>query len=175
MIDRVALSFDRDFSTKVYNALYNNFATLDATFGIAGAYSESAMTDLVAHTEAATGKNVIMIGTKAALKNVNMAVVSDSMKETYSNLGYYGKFYDTPMMVVKQNHTPGTYDFQISDKDIYLMPVNTKPIKTVFKGENYVAQNDPMNDAAFQMEYKYFMEYGIGIVLNEQYGHYRLP
>jgi hypothetical protein len=175
MIDKVALSFDRDFSTKVYNALYDNFASLDSTFTVSGSYSESEMTDIITDTEAATGKSVIMIGTKAALKNVGMQVVSDSMKETYGNLGFYGKFYDTPMMVIKQNHIPGTYTRQISDKDIYLMPVNTKPIKVVFQGENYIAQNEALNDDAFQMEYKYFMAYGIAIILNEVYGHYRLP
>jgi hypothetical protein len=175
MIDKVALSFDRDFSTKIYNALYNNFASLDSAFTVNGAYSESQMMDIIAHTEAATGKSVVMLGTKAALRNVGMAVVSDSMKEAYSNLGYYGKFYDTPMMVIKQNHTPGTYTFQLSDKDIYLMPIPTKPIKAVFEGENYIAQNDALNDDAFQMEYKYFMAYGLGVLLNEQYAHYRLP
>jgi hypothetical protein len=33
MIDTVALSFKRDYATKVYNALYNNFSALPATFG----------------------------------------------------------------------------------------------------------------------------------------------
>lgn len=175
MIDKVATSFDRDFSTKVYNALYNNFASLDTTFTVSGAYSESEMTSIIEDVESATGKDVIMIGTKSALRNVNMAVVSDSMKEAYSNLGFYGKFYDTAMMVVKQNHIPGTYTRQISDKDIYLMPVSTTPIKVVFSGENYVSQNEAMNDDAFQMEYKYFMAHAIGVILNEVYGHYRLP
>jgi len=175
MIDKVATSFDRDFGTKVYNALYNNFTSLVATFGISGAYSETSMIDLIAHVESATGKKAVMVGTKAALRNVGTAVVSESMKETFSQLGYYGSFYGTPMMEVKQNHIAGTFTFQISDKDIYIMPMPTQPIKAVFEGDDIVMQGNPLDNAMLQVGYFFGMRYGLGIMMTEEYGHYRLP
>lgn len=170
MIDKVATSFDRDISTRIYNALYNNYSNVNSAFKLTG-FSENTFLDLISHVEAATGKNAVIMGTKSALRMIGKSVVSEQDKEKYSQLGYYGDFYGTPAIQIPQNHTPGTYNFQLSDKDLYVMPVDSTPIKMVYTGETYIAQNDALENEAFQMEYKYFVDFGIAIVLNEMYGH----
>ena len=72
-------------------------------FPAAGAYDEEELLDLISHVEAAAnGKPASIIGTKKAVRNLAPIYSgTDSERDIY-NLGYYGKFYGTPVVVAPQ-------------------------------------------------------------------------
>jgi len=81
MVNRVARSFNVKIKNDIYNAIYNSFSDLNATYGISAAYDEATLTELAQHVEAATDSDVIVFGTKAALAKVAPSTVSDKMRD----------------------------------------------------------------------------------------------
>lgn len=173
LVTRVSASFQQKVFNDIYVGFKNGFSSLPATFAISGAYDEGGLVDLVQHVEAASGAATI-IGTKNALRNVTTANVSEKAKEVMNDQGYFGVFNGTPMMALKQVHTPGTFNFALTDKDIYVVPGGIKPIKFVNEGETWMfdSQNTEGDES---MEYMIKQRYGINIVISSYFGIYRLP
>ena len=175
MIGKVSKSFERDFANRIYNTFVGNFANLVAPFQIGAiGFDEATMATLIENVEAATGKEAIILSTKSGLRNITSAVVSESMREDYNELGYFGKFLGTDMLEIKQSHIPNTFNFQITNNDIFVVPADIKPVKAVFEGDDIMLMGDPMSNQDLTQEFMYAMRYGIGISMATQYGVYRL-
>ena len=102
-INKVAESFRQKLLNDVY-ALWSNASAQDfggvTYFPAAGAYDEDELLDLIAHVEAAAGgKAATIIGTKKAIRNLDVTPLGDKAKEDLYNMGYAGKFYGTPVVV----------------------------------------------------------------------------
>ena len=100
-INKVAESFRQKLLNDVY-ALWSNASAQDfggvTYFPAAGAYDEDELLDLIAHVEAAAGgKAATIIGTKKAIRNLDVTPMGDKAKEDLYNMGYAGKFYGTPV------------------------------------------------------------------------------
>lgn len=132
-INKVAESFQQKLLNDIYT-LWTG-ATADqfggATyFPAAGAYDEDELLDLVSHVEAAAGgKQATIIGTKKALRNLKESIQSDGAKDELHNMGYYGKFYGTPVVAVPQRHKVGSTEFVMDDDTITIIAGDDKPIK----------------------------------------------
>lgn len=171
MIEKVGLSFRRQILDDVYS-LWASVTANDvggaAYFPVAGAYSESALLDVVAHVEAATGKPATILGTKKALRKLNSSitnVMSNVAKEDIYNFGYMGKFYGTPVVAVPQRHQAGSTSFVFSDTAIDIVAGDEKPIKVVYEGNPLIIPGNPANNADLTQEYVYGEKYGVGLVL----------
>lgn len=180
-IDKVAESFRQKLLNDIY-ALWSG-ATADQLGGVtyfpaAGSYDEDDLLDLISHVEAAAGgKKATIVGTKKAVRNLKGSVVADSAKEDLYNLGYYGKFYGTPVVITPQRHMIGSTDFVMEDDVITIIAGDDKPIKVVYEGDPIVLMGDPMANADFTHEYLYGEKYGMGIVLaghNAGIGRYEM-
>lgn len=180
-IAKVAESFRQKLLNDIY-ALWSGATATQlggtAYFPTAGAYNEDALLNVIAHVEAAAGgKRATIIGTKKGVRHLAASIQSDSAKEDLYNLGYYGKFYGTPVVVTPQRHKYGTTDFVLDDDVLTIVAGDDKPIKVVYEGNPIVLMGDPMKNADMTQEYFYAEKYGMGIVLaggNAGVGRYEM-
>lgn len=169
-IQKVAESFRKKLLDDIY-ALWST-ATADdfggtTYFPAAGAYDEDTLMDLVAHVEAASGgKQATIIGTKKGVRNLAPSIQgTDSERDIY-NMGYYGKFYGTPVVVTPQRHKVNSTDFIFPDNILTVIAGDDKPIKCVYEGQSTVLLGGPTKNKDFTQEYLYGEKYGMGIVLS---------
>ena len=180
-INKVAESFRQQLLNDIYT-LWSGVTATDfggvTYFPTAGAYDEDELLDLIAHVEAAAnGRTATIIGTKKAVRNLAPSIQgSDSESDIY-NLGYYGKFYGTPVMVTPQRHKIGSTEFTLDDNILTIIAGDDKPIKCVYEGNPIVLMGDPMTTGDLTQEYLYGEKYGMGIVLaggNAGIGRYEI-
>lgn len=186
MIGKVSESFQRDILNEIYSLWVASTTPAAVTggsamgsavyFPAAGSYSEDALLDLIAHVEAATGKEATITGTKKALRNLRESIQSDGAKDELHNYGYYGKFYGTPCVALPQRHKVGSTDFILNDKVINVVAGDSKPIKFVYEGDPIIIPGDPLQNADLTQEYVYGQKYGCGLVLagNAGFGCYTM-
>lgn len=183
MIARVQKSFQNQMQNDIY-ALWNG-ATADQLGGavyypgysVAGTYDEDTLLDLVAHVEAAAGgkRATILCTAKAARKLAPSIQGADSKSDLY-NLGWYGKFYGTPVVVTPQRHAIGTTNFILDDNIFTVVATDDKPLKFVYEGDPLMIPRDPFLNMDLTQEYVYADRYGLGIVLagNTGLGRYKI-
>ncbi len=180
-INKVAESFRKKLLDDIYTlwstATADNFGG-ETYFPVAGAYSEDALLDLIAHVEAAAGgKTATIIGTKKVLRNLNLTPLGDKAKDDLYNMGYAGKFYGTPVVATPQRHKVNSTQFVFPDNIITIVAGDDKPIKCVYEGQSTVLLGDPTQNRDFTQEYFYGERYGLGIVLaggNAGIGRYQI-
>jgi hypothetical protein len=168
-IDKVAESFRQ----KMLNDIYTLWSGATAAqlggvtyFPVAGSYDEDDLLDVISHVEAAAGgKPATIVGTKKAIRNLKESIQADSAKEELHSLGYYGKFFGTPVVVTPQRHQVGSTSFVLEDDVLTIIAGDDKPIKFVYEGDPIVLMGDPTTNADFTQEYLYGEKYGLGIVL----------
>lgn len=175
-----------DNLTKAYraeklNGMYTTFAGitsatpgLDSTYVTGGTYDEDKVLELVDHVEASTGKTATIFGTRPALRKCVSAVLSDSAKDDYFNLGFYGKLAGTPLVRIKNRHAVGTSKFIFPDNKLYVIASDDKPIKHVTEGEAYILEKDGATNSDMTMEYLFTEKYGNALMVNEKMGVFEL-
>lgn len=174
-VDKVAKSFKEKILSDAYKALddiTNNTIGLDSNYVVASnaAGAENALLQLIAHVEAATGRTARVYGTKAALRKVPNAVMSDEAKSDLYNIGYFGKFNGNEMVCLRQVHTPGTSNFVMNDNKIYVIAGSDKPIKVVNEGEGIMFENEPTDNNDLTKEYVYGQPAGTAVICAEKMG-----
>ena len=168
-IQKVSESFRQKLLNDIYtlwtSATANDFG--GATyFPAAGAYDEDALIELINHVEAAAGgKTATIIGTKKALRNLAPSIQGVDSKSDLYNMGYYGKFYGTPVVATPQRHKVNSTEFVMDDNVITIIAGDDKPIKCVYEGQSVVLLGDPTSNKDFTQDYLYGEKYGMGIVL----------
>lgn len=168
-INKVSESFRQKLLNDIY-ALWSGATATDfgSTYFItaAGAYDEDELLDLIAHVEAAAGgKQATIIGTKKAVRNLAPSIQGADSRGDLYNMGYYGKFYGTPVVVTPQRHKVGTTEFTFDDDVLTVIAGDDKPIKCVYEGSPIVLMGDPMTNGDLTQEYLYGEKYGMGIIL----------
>ena len=168
-IDKVAESFRQKMLNDIYT-LWGNATATDfggvAYFPAAGSYSEDDLLDVISHVEAAAGgKTATIVGTKKALRALKESIQSNGAKDELHNLGYYGKFFGTPVVAIPQRHKIGSSNFVFEDDVLTIIAGDDKPIKFVYEGDPLVIMGTPANNADLTQEYFYGEKYGLGIVL----------
>ena len=177
MINKVAESFQQKILNDIY-AVWSNVTSAQiggATYWVSsGSYSESALLDMIAHVEAASGgKQATILGTKKALRTLAPSIDGNSnslqgeqSKSDIYNMGYYGKFYGTPVMAIPQRHQVGTTTFVLPDDVLTIVAGDARPIKFVYEGDPLVIMGDPKTNGDLTQEYFFGEKYGVGIVLD---------
>lgn len=179
-IQGVSESFRKKLLDDIY-ALWNA-ATADnfggATyFPTAGTYDEDALLDVIAHVEAAAGgKQATIIGTKKAVRKLKPSIEGAESRSDLYNMGYYGKFYGSPVVVTPQRHKINSTDFVFDDNTLTVIAGDEKPIKCVYEGQSTIILGDPTKNKDLTQDYFYGEKYGMGIVLaggNAGIGRYK--
>ena len=173
------------FRQKLLNDIYTLWTTATSDdfggttyFPAAGAYDEDALVELIGHVEAAAGgKPATIIGTKKGLRNLAPSIQGAESKSDLYNMGYYGKFYGTPVVVTPQRHKTGSTEFVLDDNVLTIIAGDDKPIKCVYEGQSTILLGDPTKNMDFTQDYFYGEKYGMGIVLaggNAGIGRYEI-
>lgn len=180
-IQKVSESFQKKILDDIYSLWIS--ATADdfggtTYFPAAGAYDEDTLLDLISHVEAAAnGRPATIIGTKKAIRNLAPAIQGNDSERDIYNLGYYGKFYGTPVVALPQRHKDNSTDFVFSDNLLTVIAGDDRPIKFVNEGKSTVLMGDPMQNMDLTQTYMYGEKYGLGIVLaggNAGIGRYEM-
>lgn len=158
MINKVAESFRQKILNDIYTcwegASSNEFGTL--YFPAAGSYAANTLLDMVAHVEAAAGgKPATIIGTKKALRRIAPDIQAEASKDDLYNMGYYGKFYGTPVVAIPNRHKVGSTNFVMDDNTLTVIAGDEKPIKFVYEGDPLVIMGDPLKNQDLTQELKY--------------------
>lgn len=175
LVENVARSYENKIQTNIYNAIYDSYSQLGSTYAVSGTFSEAQLDELIAHVEAATGMEAMILGTKAALAKINYGAESEKAKQAKNDFGFYGNFHGTDMMVIRQTHKAGTHDFAIDNGFILVVPKNPdKMVKLVLEGDSMIIEGDGTNRKDLQREYTFIKKAGIAVLSSSKYGIYRL-
>lgn len=178
-IERVSQSFMQDTRMRILSAfegIATNTAGLNSTYVKSGSYDSAVLLEIIEHVEAATGKTATIFCTRAGARKLTDATVgaAESSKESIYSVGFYGKFYGTPIVTMKQAHKVGTDDFAINDNKIYVIAADDKPIKYVTEGSGLLVERQATDNADLTTEYLYAEATGVGIICNEKMGVYTI-
>ena len=177
-VDKVAKAFKNKLLAMIYTTFTGiNASTvgLSGTYVKTGVYDEETLLGIVEHVEAATGKNAIIVGTKAALRKCTTASASAEVAKTdLYNIGYYGKLASVPMVGIKNKHAVGTENFIFADDVVYVLASDDKPIKVVREGEGYITDEDGSANADMPLMYTYKEKFGVGLIVNGKLGKYTI-
>lgn len=178
MIDIVARSYENKIQTEIYNSVYNSFDQINATYRASGTFTEATLNDLIAHVEASTGAEAVIMGTKSALARVDydpaLNLVSDNMRDERNRIGYLGIYNGTPLVEIKNSHKPATTNWAIDNNFLIIAPTGLNPfVKLVYEGDSIVEEvAEGRKD--MQREYRFIKKAGFNVLVSENYGIYRL-
>lgn len=182
--NRFIAKVSESFRQKLLNDIYGLWSNASASdFGgtayfTAGSYDEDELLKLISHVEAAAnGRKATIIGTKVGLRKLAPAIEGNESKADLYNMGYYGKFYGTPVAVVPQRHKIGSTDFVHDDNLLTVVAGDDKPIKCVYEGQSTIIPGDLFKNQDLTQDYLYGEKYGMGIILaggNAGIGRYKM-
>ena len=136
-------------------------------FVVSGTYDEEDLMDLVDLVEAKSGASAIIYATKKGARKLTSTVQSDAAKDDLYNIGYYGKFFGTPVVAINQRIKPGTNSLLFDDNVITVAASVGKPIKLVLEGDPIINMDNPLNNPDLTQNYLYGQKYGVGFMLSE--------
>lgn len=177
-IDDVGKSYQQG----VMNDIYTCFSGVTAEdiggtsfFPAAGTYDEEQLLDVIAHVEATSGKDAIVVGTSKALRKLAPSIQGVESKSDLYKTGYYGNFYGHATVALPQRHKVGTTDFIFPDDTIHVIATESKPIKFVTEGSSIIKLTDAMDNADMTQEYEFYDAYGLAFVTggNDGIGRYQ--
>ncbi|ALA47839.1 hypothetical protein ABE137_12655 [Brevibacillus laterosporus] len=175
LVENVARSYDNKIQNLIYDAVYNSYNQLGSTYAVSGSFTEQKLDELIAHVEASTGMEAMILGTKAALAKINYGTASEKSKQEKNDFGFYGNFHGTPMMVIKQAHKVGSTEFAIDNSFLMVVPKTPdKMVKLVLEGDSMIIEGDGSNRKDMQREYTFIKKAGIAVLSSAKYGIYRL-
>lgn len=169
IIDRVGRSIVKKQYDDIFTAwtgLVNNSGS--TYIPASGSYSEVVLLELCEHVEVNNGQTPVIMGTRAALRKVTTATVSETAKEDMYNMGYYGNFNGIPMVRINQIHKTNTDSFLLPDNQLYIIGINTKPIKYVNEGEALIVPPTYGMNADFSEDYLFVNNAGIQVIIPDK-------
>lgn len=175
LIDKVAESFNKKITDDIYASIVSAFNGLVAPYAANGTFAEAKLAEIIDHIEAVTGKKAYVLCSKQAARKITgvKGADSNSAKEDLYAMGYFGHFYTTPIIVMQNGHKVGTTDF-ILGNDLYIVAGEDKFVKFVTEGETLIIPAEALANADLSQEYFMSMQYGVSVVMCEQFGCYKL-
>lgn len=175
LIDKVAESFQKKINNDIYAAVKAGFDGLVSPYKESGSFDESKLTAIIDHVEAATGKKAFILGSKQAVRKITGVKGADSTsaKEDLYAMGYFGHFYTTPIIVMKNAHKVGSTDFVLGN-DLYIVASDDKFVKFVTEGDTLIIPGDALSNSDLSQEYFMAERYGISVIFAEAFGEYAL-
>lgn len=175
LTDKVYKSINKYIQDRLYAQFQNVSNSVPSEFSASG-NSEDALGKLCDLVQAAGGYGSLTIaGTKAALRKL-VDIVPDktfanSQKEAKANTGSIGDWEGNKLMVIPQTLKSGTFELALSDKQLFIMGGDVKPIKLEFIGDtrsDMDTTGKKYNDMTMDMQVQTCM--GIGMLLPPYFG-----
>ena len=177
-----AKSIVKAITEEAYAEIMNASSQVPATsqFNKTGALSsvtKDTFDTLIEDVAAANGTDVMIVGSKTALKKLNgLALVNwiaDSQKEAYAETGYMGTYEGTALMAIPQRFTDNTLTKKLIDNDkLLIMPVvpDNKFIKLVDYGEVTLEVTERGKTKNDMQSFEIQREMGVGVIISRYFG-----
>jgi hypothetical protein len=129
---------------------------------------------MLAHVEASNGVRPTLVGTSVALQKlqgISTIALSDGMAEAKNNIGYLPVWKGYTCMEISQGHKIGTFEFTMSNTDIYAVTGGDKLVKMVLEGTTEVKEiSDGTTNADRSVEHTVAFKAGAGVAYNKMIG-----
>lgn len=179
-INKVKISFENKINGEVYTSFMNASNYLPAEFKETGTFSENKMLEICGHVSASCGNTPItIIGTRTGLNKMTGTIstdwVSEDMKNAKNLQGMVSHWNGIQCMPIQNVHKANTFDFELDDNKLLIVPTNTKPIKLVNEGDSLIKEvSDGKTNMDMSLEYEYQKKMGIGVIFNTMYGAFTM-
>lgn len=173
VVTKVADSYSKKIAEEVSNALFNSYNAIDPMFKYTGTYNEDQILRVCQNIEALYGSAVI-VGTKSALRPLKPSYVGDATKDQYNVLGHVGIFNGYETVALQQSFKAGTYDFNLSDTDLLVLPaLSNKFVKIVTEGTPIII-DEQNKQGDLSIEHTFIQKAGVAVSYTDKYGMIRL-
>lgn len=186
-VQTIAASFVNDTQKLAYDSIAAAAEALPGgdVFVKTGALSASTkdkFDELIENVSAANNSNVVIYGTKTALKKISnfyngaADFVADSQKEAIASTGRLGTYEGTQMIEIPQRFKIGSYEKLFDNTKLYVLPVTEdKFIKFVDEGETEIFEVSDKGDLQDDFQtYEVRRNYGVGVVLGRMFGQWTI-
>lgn len=168
VVDKVYKSMNKYMMDRIYAQFQSASDAIPNEFTRSG-NSLAELADLCDFVATANGSDVTIAGTKPALRKVADLVpdklFADSQKEARANTGTIGSWEGIDLMVIPQTFKSGTFEFALSDKDVFVIAGDSKPIKLELIGDTRTMEDmtGKRNDGSVDMQIQ--TKFGMGLLL----------
>lgn len=185
-IERVSASFIAYAQGLAYSAIYGAAAKLPAQFAITGSLEKDKFDTLIEDVATANSSDVIIVGTKVALKKINsfyggngVAIdwIAETQKESVANTGRLGIYEGTAIMEVPQRFAINDTTTKLVDNNVLLVLPRTEDrlVKFVDEGETEIIEQTDKGDNADDFQtYEISRRIGADVVLGQYFGCYTI-
>lgn len=190
LIDKIAEAYIRDIQDKTYAAVYGASAKLPQTdlwigTGALGSATKDKFDAIIEAVGAANNSNVIIMGTKSALKQITKLAdvdwASASQKESIADSGRLGSYEGTTLIEVPQRFKIGGTEMRsdqylVDNKMLLILPTtDNKFVKFVDEGDTEIFEvtNKADNMDDFNT-HEVKRVYGSEVVLGNYFGKWTL-
>lgn len=175
MVENIRASYESHIRLDVYNKFVATYPTISAPYSVTGSVTVNALSELIAHVEAATGRGAVIVGTKTALGKVPVEHLTEKAKESKNTIGYYGSFQQTPMKVLRQGYKEFTTDWALDNNKLIVLPdAEVKPVKVLLEGDTIIMEKGPENFLDERIEYMFKKKTGVAVLQTIKYGVYNI-
>lgn len=185
LINKISEAFIEDVQAKTYAAVYGAVEQLpnQSRFNKTGVLSEttkSAFDELVSDVAAANNAEVVIMGTKLALKKINVLADvdwrSDGQKEAVANSGRLGTYDGTELIEIPQRFAYNDMNTKLfSDNMLLIVPKGEdRFVKFIDKGDTEILEEgENKGDLADDFRtYEVQREYGVGVTVGNYFGRW---
>lgn len=183
MVDKVAEAFMKHIQDMVFTAVYaaSDEIPASAPLKITGdldADLKGEFDELIENVEVANDSEVVIMGTKTALKRLNNLTdvkwIADSQKESIANLGRLGSYEGTTLMEIPQRLKIGSFEKLIPNDTLLIMPItNDKFVKFYDEGEIFIRSITEKGDLKDDFQtYEVQRAYGCKVILGQYFGRW---
>ena len=181
-IQKIYEAFDKKVNDMVYTSLMEAGSKVLPTdqftkTGELSSTTKDSLIELIEDVQAATGDEVVIMGTKAALSKLNAVTdvnwISSGMKEERHTTGKLGIWEGTRLVEIPQRFAPNDKTTKLVDnKKLLIMPVaDNRFIKIYNEGESQIREvNDSATNMDMTIEYEYQMKMGVATIIGKKFG-----
>ena len=181
-VQKIYEAFDKKVNDMVYSSLMEAGKKVLPTSqfnktGELNASTKDSLIELIEDVQAATGDEVVIMGTKAALSKLNALTdvdwISSNMKEERHTTGKLGIWEGTRLVEIPQVFAPNDTTTKLVDnKKLLIMPVaDNRFIKIYNEGESQIREvNDSATNMDMTIEYEYQMKMGVATIIGKKFG-----
>ena len=138
LVPLIANALEKKLSLLGYATFGTAIANLPTEFKFNGTYVEADILEKLAHVEAANGVKPILTGTAVALAKLqgkSTIALSNGMMDEMNEKGFLTTWKGYTCMEIAQGHVEGTFDFTMSNNDIYAVTSGDKLVKMCLEGD----------------------------------------
>jgi len=177
MVQKVTDSYVKHVKELVYLAFYASTPVSgNAVFNVndAGGFAIDNAYEIVEHVQAENfNSDVLIIGTRIALKNFTPVIATEQANKDMYETGYYKSAEGYNLVPIDQMHKGGTFDFLLDNQQVMIVPANLGGIvKILEEGEPIITDTPIGQNADMSVEHMFYREVGVAVVTGAKYGKY---